>query len=156
MGRYRQREIEIDLPDGQEIRVTDAPVSEPIKNLTIDIIPLYDGPKTPAGAGNVIVKTFYGGGYGQPAKAYAVPNYETGIQQGSTVTLPANTITFPLTVFQGSTNLEIFPADRVRDGWRVREDGNRARALHIYNNCGGGAPLRCKVVFVSETVSESG
>jgi len=149
MGRMRHRVVEVTLPDGQEIRVADAPNSDSLRNLTITVVPLYDGPLLPAG-GNVVCKIFYGGGYGQPAVVFG-PNYETGVQQGGIVNLAGGSA-LPRRIF---TDANILPPDRWRDGTTVREDANLARALHLYNNTGGGGTLRCKVMFDSEELNEA-
>lgn len=150
MGRMRHRVVEVELADGDEIRIADAPNSDPLRNLTITVAPLYDGPLVPGGGGNVVCKIFYGGGYAQPAVVYG-PNYETGVQQGAAVNLASGSA-LPRRIY---TDTNILTPDRWRDGTTVREDANLARALHLYNNTGGGGTFRCKVMFDSEELNEA-
>ena len=150
MGRMRHRVVNVSLDDGNEIRIVDAPSSDPIRNLTITVAPLYDGPLLPAGAGNLVCKVYYGGGYAQPEVAYTGA-YETGVQQGATVNLAAASA-LPQRIF---TDDEICMPDRWRDGTTVRECNDLARALHLYNNTGGGFTLRCRVMFDSEELNEA-
>lgn len=151
MGRMRHRVVEVQLDDGKEIRVADAPNSDPLRRMAITVAPLYDGPAIPGGGGNVICKIFYGGGYGQAQTAYG-PHYETGAQQGGAVTLTGGTSPLPSRIFEDD---KILSPDRWRDGTTVREDANLARALHLYNHTGGGKVFRCKVIFDSEELNEA-
>jgi hypothetical protein len=146
----RHRVVNVELADGQEIRVADAPNSDPLRRMAITVAPLYDGPAIPAG-GNVICKVFYGGGWGQSSVAYG-PHYETGVQQGGAITLVGGTSPLPSRVFEDD---KIISPDRWRDGSIVREDANLARALHLYNNTGGGVTFRCRVIFDSEELNEA-
>lgn len=150
MGRMRHRVVEVQLDDGDEMRVADAPNSDPLRNLTITVAPLYDGSAVPAGGGNVVCKIFYGGGWGQPPVVFG-PSYETGIQQGAAVNLASGS-EMPQRIY---TDANILPPDRWRDGTTVREDANLARALHLRNNTGGGVTFRCRVIFDSEELNEA-
>lgn len=150
MGRMRHRVVNVELDDGDEIRIVDAPSSDPIRNFTITVAPHYDGPLIPAGAGNVVCKIFYGGGYAQAAAAYT-GIYETGVQQGPDVNLAGGS-QLPQRIF---SDTEICMPDRWRDGTTVREDNDLARALHLYNHTGGGDTLRCRVMFDAEELNEA-
>lgn len=151
MGRYRTREFDVVLPHGQEVRLADAPVSEPIKNFTITIAPSTGGVKLPAGAGNLEGKVLYGGGWDEPPKAYAVPHYDTGVQQGAAIALAAASA-LPQLLFEDVSHL---PGDRYKDGMNVRQNPGLARALWLRNNIGVTTTVVCKVIMTTETVSEA-
>ena len=149
MGRHRSREIEVNIAAGEEIRVADAPSSEPIKNLTILVIPGTGGSAIPAGTG-VDWEVFYGGGHDQPAQASG-PDYNTGVSQASGNLAAASKL--PVTLHEDAS---LLPEDRVRSGPRgmsVKVNYGTARALHLINNSTG--PLAIKVKFLSESVSEA-
>ena len=152
MGRYRRRVVDVNLNDGQEIRVADAPVSEPLKKFAIYIESWRMGADTPLGAGDVTCSVYLGGGWDAPAQVYS-GSLATGMIQGAAVVLPGATTTFPRLLH---SETDLLPSDRVREAGVVREDAGSARALHIRNNCAGGAALNCRIVFISETVAESG
>jgi len=154
MGRMRQREVEVSLPAGEEIRVADAPCSEVIKNLTISIVELYDGSTIPAGGTQIDWKVFYGGGYGKPARTYAAPAasvvpYQGGTSQGNGNLAAAGKL-LPVQLF---LDPDLLMADRIRVDMNVKEEEGRARALWLDNNTNNA--LNCKVIFASETVGEA-
>ncbi|RLI87319.1 MAG: hypothetical protein DRP01_02100 [Archaeoglobales archaeon] len=154
MARMRERKVDITLAAGEEIRIADAPSSEPLKNMSISLVPLYDGPSIPAGGVNVAWEVYYGGGYDKPARVYAAPApavdpYQGGISQGSG-TLAAGALSLPVALYN---DVNLLNSDRYRDGWRVRENAGAARALHLYNTTAG--TLGCRVIFLSEAVGEA-
>ena len=71
MGRFRSREVEVNLAIGEEIRIADAPSSEPVKNLTVRVLPWRKGGTIGGTAGSIAWNVFYGGGHDQPAKVAA-------------------------------------------------------------------------------------
>lgn len=152
MGRFRSREVEVVLDHGQEMRIADAPVSEAIKNLTITIAPSTGGHLLPAGAGNLIYRPYYGGGYDGVAKTFAAPTYDTGVPQAAAANLAGGSA-IPQQLFLDPDHL---PGDRWRDGTTVRENPGLARAIHLRNNIGAAsATLVCKIIITTETVSEA-
>jgi hypothetical protein len=146
MGRMRNQTVFVSLGVGEEIRVSDVPSSDPIKNFTVSVAPSYTGSEIPVGVG-LVCTVYYGGGYSQPAVAYG-PLYKTGVQQATTTLLPASFI--PQRIFSDS---KICTPDRWRDGATVREDANLARALHLYNHT--GVAIKVRVSFIAEELNEA-
>ena len=154
MGRMRQREIHVDLPAGEEIRLADAPCSELIKNLTISIVPRYMGAIIPSGGTQIAWDVFYGGGHDKLARTYAAPApavdpYQGGISQLNG-TITQGTTALPLQLF---LDPDILMSDRVNVGMNVKVEAGRARALWLRNQTTG--LFNCTVMFVSETVGEA-
>lgn len=145
MGRMRNKTVFVSVGAGEEIRVADAPSSDPIKNFTVSVAPSYTGSVIPAGVG-LVCTVYYGGGYSQPAVVYG-PTYKTGVSQFATTLLPASFI--PQRIF---TDTGICTPDRWRDGTTVREDATLARALHLYNHT--GVDIKVRVSFIAEELNE--
>jgi hypothetical protein len=147
MARYRSRELTINLAPGAEIRLADAPTSEPIRNLTVVVVPWQLGNVVPAGAG-VVWNVYYGGGHDKPAKASG-PTYNTGVSQANGTLAAASKI--PVTLWEDTS---LLPEDRVLGGPQgldAKVTAGTARAVHLINN--SNTVFNCKVKFISECVA---
>jgi hypothetical protein len=151
MGCFRRREVEVSLAVGEEIRIADAPVSEPVRNLSIQIVPWTKGGTLPGASGTINWEVFYGGGHDLPARGPAPFIYGNGVSQGSG-TLAAAANALPVTIH---TDAAILDQDRVlrSDTMELLPHAGTARAVHLENILNVGT-LNCKVIFISETISE--
>ncbi len=151
MGQYRERIVDLNLADGAEIRIADAPISETIENLVVTLAPWQMGSDMPAGGGNLVWTIYYGGGFDKPEQVYAAGTLQTGVSKATGNIAGAAADAFPVKLYTDASTL---PSNRYRDGMEVREVYGNAYALHLYNNTGGGNAVNVRVIISSETVTD--